>query len=101
MPELPNMANGCGTPALVPMMFFMSPLAQLASILMSSPAPHGMFLICKAIITEPPHLSVGWPEISERLFGDAAARPVAPAGAAVANTAVAPPTPVSGFIKLE
>src|SRR5260370_5273006 len=34
--------------------FLVSPLAQDASILMSSPTPHGMFLICNAAITEPP-----------------------------------------------
>ena len=32
---------------------------------MSSPAPVGMFLICNAAITEPPHLVSGWPLISE------------------------------------
>src|ERR1700681_4263222 len=47
------------------MTFFVSPFAQDASILMSSPAPHGMFLICNAAITEPPHLVEGWPEGSD------------------------------------
>src|SRR5260221_6822999 len=101
MPLLPNIAK-FGEAELVPITFFVSPFAKLASILMSSPAPVGMFLICNAAITDPPHLVSGWPEISERLFGDAAARPVAPAGAAVGYTAVgAPPKMPSGSIKLE
>ncbi len=48
-----------GEVALVEITFLVSPFAQLASILMSSPAPHGMFLICNAAIAEPPHLVPG------------------------------------------
>src|ERR1700682_6088408 len=77
-------------PALVPMMFLMSPLAQLASNLMSSPAPVGMFLICNAAITEPPHLVSGWPEASEKAFApfvpdvNGVTRPAMPPGPVVA-----------------
>src|SRR5258708_38767995 len=72
-----------GEPPLVEITFLVSPLAQLASILMSSPGPVGMFLICNAAITEPPHLVSGWPLTSDKPVGAAPARPVAPAGAAV------------------
>src|ERR1700731_5410503 len=66
MPTLlpPNIAK-FGEVALVEITFFVSPFAQDASILMSSPAPVGMFLICNAAITEPPHLVEGWPEGSD------------------------------------
>src|SRR5258708_39732090 len=69
---LPNSAK-FGEPPLVEITFFVSPFAKLASILMSSPGPVGMFLICNAAITEPPHLVSGCPEISERLVGNAVA----------------------------
>src|ERR1700716_69104 len=62
-----------GEAPLVEITFFVSPFAQLASILMSSPGPVGMFLMFKAAITEPPHLVSGWPLISEKLFGAAVA----------------------------
>ena len=60
-----------GEAADVEITFLVSPFAQVPSILKSSPGPHGMFLICKATIAEPPHLSLGCPEISDRLFGAA------------------------------
>src|SRR5262245_3973019 len=72
--------------------FFVAPFAQLMSNLMSSPGPVGIFLICSATITEPPHLLSGWPVISESAFGCPGARPVAPAGARVGKKAA--PTPV-------
>src|SRR5436190_23051159 len=81
MPLLPNIVKP-GEAPLVEITFLVSPLAQVASILMSSPAPVGMFLICKAAITEPPHLVSGCPLISDKLVGAAPARPVAPAGVA-------------------
>ena len=56
--EPPNIAK-LGEGAAVEITFFVSPFAQLASILMSSPGPVGMFLICNAAITEPPHLVSG------------------------------------------
>src|ERR1700693_4581508 len=74
---LPNIAK-LGEDESVAITFFVSPFANDASILMSSPTPVGMFLICNAAITEPPHLSVGLPLISENVFGPAAARPTKP-----------------------
>src|ERR1700731_3343045 len=67
-PLLPNIAK-LGELESVAITFFVSPTANDASILMSSPAPVGMFLICNAAITEPPHLSEGRRLISDTLFG--------------------------------
>src|ERR1700731_4922512 len=63
-PLLPNIAK-LGELESVAITFFVSPTANDASILMSSPAPVGMFLICNAAITEPPHLVAGWPDGSD------------------------------------
>src|SRR4051794_5383829 len=80
-----------GDVALVEITFLVSPFDQDASILRSSPAPVGMFLICKAAITEPPHFVSGCPLISEREIGAAETSPVAPAGAVAPKK---PPTPL-------
>jgi hypothetical protein len=64
----PNIAK-FGEVALVEITCLVSPFAQLASILKSSPAPLGMFLICNAAMTEPPHFVSGCPLISEKLVG--------------------------------
>src|SRR5258707_3229426 len=60
-----------GEPPLVEITFLVSPLARLASILMSSPGPVGMFLMFNAAITEPPHLVSGWPLTSDKAVGAA------------------------------
>src|SRR5216117_2973786 len=93
----PNIVKN-GDAAEVEITFFVSPFAQLTSILMSSPAPVGMFLICNAVITEPPHVVSGRPLISERLFGCPGARPVAPGGARVGKKAA--PMPVQLEFKM-
>ena len=54
----PNIAK-LGEADEVAITYLVAPLAQLASILMSSPGPVGMFLICNAAITAPPHLVSG------------------------------------------
>jgi len=64
----PNIAK-LGEPELVEITSFVTPFDQDASILMSSPAPVGMFLTFKAAITEPPHLVSGWPLISDSAVG--------------------------------
>src|SRR4051812_30673386 len=71
-----------GEVAAVEITCLVAPEAYEASILKSSPAPVGMFLICNAPITAKPTLLSGWPEISDRAVGAAPARPVAPAGTA-------------------
>jgi hypothetical protein len=48
------MSNEDGAAPDVPITYFDAPFDQVASILMSSPAPVGMFLICKAAETAPP-----------------------------------------------
>src|ERR1700692_2741839 len=58
------MSNEDGSGELVPNTYFDAPNDQLASILMSSPAPVGRFLICNAAITAPPYLSSGWPRLT-------------------------------------
>ena len=55
---LPNIAK-LGEPPQVEITALVSPLEYVASILKSSPAPVGMFLICNATFTAPPHLSSG------------------------------------------
>jgi hypothetical protein len=55
---LPNIAK-LGEPPLVEITALVSPLEYETSILKSSPAPVGRFLICNAAITAPPHLSSG------------------------------------------
>jgi CheY-like chemotaxis protein len=59
---------------------FVSPLDQVASILMSSPGPVGMFLICKAAVIAPPTFESGCPERTESVK-------------AVAPAALTPPAP--------
>src|SRR5512140_925544 len=61
-PGTPPSIRNDGEAAEVEITFLVSPLAQVASILMSSPGPVGMFLICNAAITEPPTLLSGWPD---------------------------------------
>jgi hypothetical protein len=48
-----------GVEELVASTYFDAPLDHVASILISSPAPVGMFLICNAVDTAPPYTSLG------------------------------------------
>jgi hypothetical protein len=54
----PNIANE-GDAAEVEITALVSPFAHVASNLMSSPGPVGMFLICNAAITAPPTFESG------------------------------------------
>ena len=54
----PNIAK-LGEPPLVEITALVSPLAYVASILKSSPAPVGMFLICNAAVHRTAPLVVG------------------------------------------
>jgi hypothetical protein len=58
VPEPPNKVK-LGEAPDVEMTCLTSPCVYVASILMSSPGPVGMFLICNAVDTAQPHLVEG------------------------------------------